>query len=209
MTRKIRNFTIISHIDHGKSTLADRFLELTKTISNQKMREQFLDQMSLEREKGITIRMHPVQLKYHWRDEDYLLNLIDTPGHIDFSYEVSRALAAVEGSVLLVDATQGVQAQTINHLKLAQEQNLIIVPAINKIDLSQADVPKAKKELADLLKIDPETILEISAKKGWGVENLLQEIIKKVPQPAQEEEKPFRGLIFDSHYDNFRGLLFI
>ena len=207
MTRKIRNFTIISHIDHGKSTLADRFLELTKTISNQKMREQFLDQMSLEREKGITIRMHPVQLKYHWRDEDYLLNLIDTPGHIDFSYEVSRALAAVEGSVLLVDATQGVQAQTINHLKLAQEQNLIIVPAINKIDLSQADVPKAKKELADLLKIDPETILEISAKKGWGVENLLQEIIKKVPQPAQEEEKPFRGLIFDSHYDNFRGTI--
>ena len=207
MTRKIRNFTIISHIDHGKSTLADRFLELTKTISNQKMREQFLDQMALEREKGITIRMHPVQLKYHWREEDYFLNLIDTPGHIDFSYEVSRALAAVEGSVLLVDAAQGVQAQTINHLKLAQEQNVVIIPAINKVDLSQADVAKAKQELAELLKITPETILEISAKKGWGVEELLREIITKVPSPAQEIEKPFRGLIFDSYYDNFRGTI--
>ncbi len=207
MKEKIRNFTIISHIDHGKSTLADRLLELTKTIPGPKMREQFLDQMELEREKGITIRMHPVQLKYSEAGENYLLNLIDTPGHIDFSYEVSRALAAVEGAVLLVDATQGVQAQTINHLKLAQEQKLVIVPVINKIDLPLAEKERAKQELAGLLKVKTETILEISAKKGWGVEALLREIIKRVPAPLQEEEQPFRGLIFDSSYDNFRGTI--
>ena len=207
MLRNIRNFTIISHIDHGKSTLADRLLELTKTIPEPKMREQFLDQMALEREKGITIRMHPVQIEYLWQGVSYLLNLIDTPGHIDFSYEVSRALAAVEGAVLLVDATQGIQAQTINHLRLAQKQNLIIIPVINKIDLSQADVSRAKNELADLLEIDPAVILEISAKKGWGVEKLLQRIIEEIPAPEQDEKKYFRGLIFDSHYDNFQGTI--
>ena len=207
MPRNIRNFTIISHIDHGKSTLADRFLELTKAIPAPKMKEQFLDQMALEREKGITIRMHPVQIQYVWQGQPYLLNLIDTPGHIDFSYEVSRALAAVEGAVLLVDATQGVQAQTINHLRLAQKQDLVIIPVINKIDLPQADISRVKDELANLLEIEPRLILEISAKKGWGIENLLQEIIKKVPAPKQEEEKPFRGLIFDSFYDRFRGTI--
>jgi GTP-binding protein LepA len=207
MKKKIRNFTIISHIDHGKSTLADRFLELTKTIPNSKMKEQFLDQMELEREKGITIRMHPVQLSYDQEGEKYLLNLIDTPGHIDFSYEVSRALAAVEGAVLLVDASQGVQAQTINHLRLAQKQELTILPVINKIDLPIAEKEKAKEELANLLKIDKEAILEISAKKGWGVEELLREIIRRFSPPAQDEEKPFRGLIFDSCYDNFRGTI--
>ena len=205
--RNIRNFTIISHIDHGKSTLADRLLELTKAVPDQKMKEQFLDQMALEREKGITIRMHPVQLHYVWQGQTYLLNLIDTPGHIDFSYEVSRALAAVEGAVLLVDATQGIQAQTINHLKLAQEQNLIIIPVINKIDLAQANIPQVRRELADVLKIDPKTILEVSAKVGWGAEKLLQEIIKRVPGPSQDTEKPLRGLIFDSYYDNFRGTI--
>ncbi len=205
MPRNIRNFTIISHIDHGKSTLADRFLELTKTIPEPKMKEQFLDQMALEREKGITIRMHPVQIEYVWQERPYLLNLIDTPGHIDFSYEVSRALAAVEGAVLLVDATQGIQAQTINHLRLAQKQNLKIIPVINKIDLSQADVPQAKSELADLLGVNPKVILEISAKKGWGIENLLQRIIQEIPAPDQDEQKYFRGLIFDSYYDTFQG----
>ena len=207
MKGKIRNFTVISHIDHGKSTLADRLLELTKAVPGTKMREQFLDQMDLEREKGITIRMHPVQLKYFEGGKNYLLNLIDTPGHIDFSYEVSRALAAVEGAVLLVDAAQGVQAQTINHLKLAQEQKLVIVPVINKIDLVLAEKEKAKQELADLLKVKTETVLEISAKQGRGIENLLREIIQRIPAPPQEEEKPFRGLIFDSSYDNFRGTI--
>ncbi len=199
----IRNFCIISHIDHGKSTLADRFLELTGTIAKEKMREQFLDSMDLEREKGITIKMQPVRMIYH----EYILNLIDTPGHVDFSYEVSRSLAAVEGAILLVDATKGIQAQTLANLELAQRQNLVIIPVINKIDLPQARITETEKEISDLLQINPSEILKISAKQGTNVEKVLEAVVNKIPKPEGEEGKPLAALIFDSKYDVYKGVI--
>jgi GTP-binding protein LepA len=210
---QIRNFVIISHIDHGKSTLADRFLELTKTIAKEKMRPQYLDSMDLEQERGITIKMHPVQMIYNLNSETYILNLIDTPGHVDFNYEVSRALAAVEGAILLVDASKGIQAQTIANLELTKKQNLVIIPVINKIDLAQARVKETEKEIADLLAIDTSEIIKISAKEGTNVEQVLQAVIKKIPSPKIDGGSPsansnqLRALVFDSKYDPFQGVL--
>jgi len=200
---KIRNFVIISHIDHGKSTLADRLLEITGTVEKGKMRPQYLDAMDLEREKGITIKMTPVKMMY----KDVMLNLIDTPGHIDFNYEVSRSLAAVEGAVLLVDATKGIQAQTITNLELAKKEGLTIIAAVNKIDSPQARTEEVKKEIADFLEIDEEEILSISAKTGENVELLLEKVIEKVDGPEVDEKKPLRALIFDSQYDTFLGVV--
>jgi len=203
----IRNFCIIAHIDHGKSTLADRFLELTSTVEKRKMKEQYLDTMDLERERGITIKLQPVRMNYNLEGYDYVLNLIDTPGHVDFSYEVSRSLAAVEGAVLLVDATKGVQAQTLANLYLAQQQKLVIVPVINKIDLPGSRVAEVEDEIQNLLG-DPEVeIFKISAKEGKGVEELLQAVVKKIPPPKVETNCPARALVFDSSYDAFKGVL--
>jgi GTP-binding protein LepA len=200
---EIRNFVVISHIDHGKSTLADRFLEITKTVDKSKMKEQYLDEMDLEREKGITIKMTPVRMIY----KGIILNLIDTPGHIDFNYEVSRSLAAVEGAVLLVDATKGIQAQTITNLELAKKEGLTIIPVVNKIDLPAARTDEVKKEIADFLGISPDEVMSISAKTGENVDILLDKIIEKVKAPDVLEDKPFRALIFDSQYDSFLGVV--
>lgn len=201
--KKIRNFVIIAHIDHGKSTLADRFLETTNTISQNKLTPQYLDGMALEKEHGITIKMHPVQMNY----DDFVLNLIDTPGHVDFTYEVSRALAAVEGAILLVDGIQGIQAQTLSNLQLAREQKLKIIGAINKIDLGIHDLENKKKELADLLNITSDDIVLVSAKTGQNVDLLLKKVITEVPEPVINEKLPFRALIFDSHYDYYKGVI--
>jgi len=207
--KNIRNFSIIAHIDHGKSTLADRMLELTHTIEKRKMMAQVLDSMDLERERGITIKMQPVRMDYELEGQNYILNLIDTPGHIDFSYEVSRALKAVEGSILLVDATQGVQAQTLTTLEMARESGLVLIPVLSKIDSPLARVDEIKMEVAVLLNIDPYNILEVSGKTGEGVENLLSEIIKRIPPPKQYEEVKDSGqaLVFDFKYDNHRGII--
>ncbi len=207
--KNIRNFSIIAHIDHGKSTLADRMLEITHTIEKRKMCEQVLDSMDLERERGITIKMQPVRMKWSHDGQEYILNLIDTPGHIDFSYEVSRALKAVEGSILLVDATQGVQAQTLTTLNMAKDQGLKIIPVVSKIDSPLAMVEGVKKEIAMLLEIDESEILEVSGKTGEGVENLLNEVIKRVPPPTSEllDTKIFRSLVFDFQYSNHRGVI--
>ncbi|HQK58514.1 MAG TPA: translation elongation factor 4 [Candidatus Pacearchaeota archaeon] len=205
---KIRNFVIISHIDHGKSTLADRFLEITGTVQKNKMRAQYLDAMDIEREKGITIKMTPVRM--FWKDkygEPVMLNLIDTPGHIDFNYEVSRSLAAVEGAILLVDATKGIQAQTITNLELAKQQSLVIIPVINKIDSPAARIDDVRKEIVEFLQIDPASILYISAKTGENVETLLEAVIEKIPEPPLNIDKPLRALIFDSNYDSFLGVV--
>ncbi|OIP75186.1 MAG: elongation factor 4 [Parcubacteria group bacterium CG2_30_36_18] len=202
-----RNFVILSHIDHGKSTLADRFLELTNTIPKEKMRPQYLDMMDLERGRGITIKMHPVRMTYTLNLKPYTLNLIDTPGHVDFSYEVSRSLAAVEGAILLVDATKGIQAQTLANLDLAKRQNLVIIPAVNKIDSPQAKIGETKTDLAKLLNIPEGEVFEISAKYGTNVEKLLQDVIEKIPCPKGNSEKPLRALIFDSKYDPFKGVV--
>jgi len=199
----IRNFCIIAHVDHGKSTLADRMLEVTGTVEKRKMKEQILDKMDLERERGITIKLAPVTMKY----KDYILNLIDTPGHVDFTYEVSRSLAAVEGAVLLVDASQGIQAQTIANLYLALEQNLAIIPVVNKIDLPAADVPGTKREIIRLLGCKESEILTSSGKTGAGVTEILQAVIERVPPPSGGSEKNFRALIFDSNYDEYRGVV--
>ena len=199
----IRNFCIISHIDHGKSTLADRFLELTGTVPKEKMRPQFLDLMDLERERGITIKMQPVRMKFG----KYILNLIDTPGHVDFSYEVSRSLAATEGAILLVDGAKGIQAQTISNLELARKQNLVIIPAVNKIDLANAKVEEVTLELANLLGIDKNEIIQISAKYGTNVEQLLESIIEKIPPPKGNPQNSLRALIFDSKYDPYLGVI--
>ena len=199
----IRNFVIISHVDHGKSTLADRFLELTSTIEKKKMRPQYLDMMDLEREKGITIKMQPVRMKFG----EYILNLIDTPGHVDFSYEVSRSLAAVEGAILLVDATKGIQAQTIGNLELAKKQKLTIIPVINKIDSPQARIVQTREEMVKLLDIDAGEIIEISAKQGTNVEQVLNAIIERVPPPKGDETQPLRALVFDSEYDAYKGVV--
>jgi len=203
----IRNFTIIAHINHGKSTLADRFLELTKTIEEKEMRPQFLNVMELERGKGITIKMHPVRMDYSFEDKPYILNLIDTPGHVDFSYEVSRSLAAVEGAVLLVDATKGIQAQTIYNLELAQKQNLVILPVVNKIDVPEARTEETKEELSKLLGVPKESVWAVSAKEGWNTKELLEEIIRKTPPPKIDLESPFKALIFDSQFDSFKGII--
>ena len=200
---KIRNFCIIAHIDHGKSTLADRLLEFTGTIESRKMTNQVLDRLDLERERGITIKLTPVRMNY----QGYQLNLIDTPGHVDFSYEVSRSLAAVEGAILLVDATQGIQAQTLANLYLALEQDLAIIPVINKIDLPAADVTKTKAEIIKLLGCSAEEIICASGKTGAGVADILDQIIKVVPAPFGQEDQPLRALIFDSNYDEYRGVV--
>ncbi|MDO8495716.1 MAG: translation elongation factor 4 [bacterium] len=199
----IRNFCIIAHIDHGKSTLADRLLELTGTIEKRKMQEQFLDQMELERERGITIKLQPVRMKY----QEYILNLIDTPGHVDFTYEVSRSLAAVEGAILLVDATKGVQAQTIANLHLAQQQRLVIIPVINKIDMPTARTKEVEEEIFNLLGVTPEEILKISAKSGEGVAAILKEVVRRVPPPKPPVDTNFRALIFDSVFDAYKGVI--
>lgn len=200
---EIRNFVIIAHVDHGKSTLADRFLELTGTVEGRRMREQFLDMHPLEREKGITIKMAPVRMAW----KGCILNLIDTPGHVDFSYEVSRALAAVEGAILLVDATQGVQAQTLANLKLAQNEGLVIIPAVNKIDLPSADVKKTEEELGVLLDVGVDEIFKISGKTGGGVESLLAAVVKKIPPPQEKIHNALRALIFDSLFDPYQGVI--
>ena len=215
--KHIRNFSIIAHIDHGKSTLADRMLEITHTIEARKMRDQVLDSMELERERGITIKMQPVRMEHVLEGQKYVLNLIDTPGHIDFSYEVSRALKAVEGSILLVDATQGVQAQTLTTLEMAKESGLVIIPVLSKIDSPLARIYEVKMEVAMLLDIDPDEILEVSGKTGEGVENLIAEIIKRIPPPKKnmetdgqkhyEEKDSVRALVFDFKYDNHRGVI--
>ncbi len=208
-TKKIRNFSIIAHIDHGKSTLADRMLEVTKTIESRKMRDQVLDNMELERERGITIKMQPVRMEHNFEGETYELNLIDTPGHIDFSYEVSRALKAVEGSILLVDATQGVQAQTLTTLAMARESGLVIIPVLSKIDSPLARVSEVKKEVALLLECDEDEILTVSGKTGEGVSSLLDEVIKRVPAPLEKyiDSGGFRALIFDFKYSNHKGVI--
>ncbi len=212
--KHIRNFSIIAHIDHGKSTLADRMIEVTGTIEKRKMKDQVLDSMELERERGITIKMQPVRMEYHSNgsgpmQEKYILNLIDTPGHIDFSYEVSRALKAVEGSILLVDATQGVQAQTLTTLQMARDSRLIIIPVISKIDSPLARVDEVKMEVALLLDIDPEIILLVSGRTGQGVPELLSEIVKRIPPPTKPDEVNSSGqaLVFDFKYDNHRGVI--
>ena len=199
----IRNFCIIAHIDHGKSTLADRFLEITKTVNERKMRDQILDQMELEQERGITIKLQPVRMQY----KNFVMNLIDTPGHVDFTYEVSRSLAAVEGAILLVDATQGVQAQTIANLYLALEQDLIIIPVLNKIDLPNADIESRAAEIIHLIGCKREDILTCSGKTGEGVPALLDAVIKRVPAPTDNSSKPCRAMIFDSFYDDYRGVV--
>ena len=202
----IRNFVIIAHVDHGKSTLADRLLELTGTVEARKMQPQYLDQMDLEREKGITIKMQPVRMAYEQAGRKFILNLIDTPGHADFSYEVSRALAAVEGAVLLVDAAQGVQAQTISNLHLARDQGLVIIPVINKIDLAGARVSEAEAELVSITGAAASDILKISAKTGAGVRELLRSIVERIPAPS-EGTGTARALIFDSQFDPYRGVI--
>jgi len=203
----IRNFCIISHIDHGKSTLADRFLELTKTVKQNKMHPQYLDRMPLERERGITIKLQPVTIKYNLKGEEYILNLIDTPGHVDFSYEVSRSLAAVEGAILLVDARQGVQAQTLANLYLAQKQGLKIIPVINKIDLPNIDLEKRKRELREFLNVQAEEIICVSAKDGTNVEEILKALIKKIPPPQGSSDSPFQALIYDSFFNDYKGVI--
>ena len=200
---KLRNFCIIAHIDHGKSTLADRMMELTGAVEKREMKQQLLDSMDLEREKGITIKLSPVRMR--WRGYD--LNLIDTPGHVDFSYEVSRSLQACEGAILVVDATQGVQAQTLTNVYLAMEADLKIIPVLNKIDLPASDVPKVTEELINLLGCSSDDIIKVSAKTGENVDQVLDAIIQQIPAPTGQTDKPLRALIFDSYYDDYRGVV--
>ena len=206
---KIRNFSIIAHIDHGKSTLADRILELTGALSKREMKDQILDNMDLERERGITIKLNAVKLNYHYKGEDYIINLIDTPGHVDFSYEVSRSLAACEGAVLVVDAAQGIEAQTLANLYLAMEQDLKIIPVINKIDLPNADIPRVKKELMDVLGFREDEIILASGKTGEGVKDIIEAVIERIPAPVINLDKPTRALIFDSYFDSYKGVVLL
>jgi GTP-binding protein LepA len=203
----IRNFAIIAHIDHGKSTLSDRMLEITQTIAKDKLGEQFLDQNPISKKRGITIKLAPVRMKYHHGGQEYMLNLIDTPGHVDFSYEVSRTLAACEGAVLLVDATQGIQAQTVAHFMAAKKEGLVMIPVINKIDLPGAQTESVIKELIEVFGFTREEILFISAKTGENVPLLLEKIVEKIPSPVGDTNAPLRALVFDAAYDEYRGVV--
>ena len=201
--KNIRNFCIIAHIDHGKSTLADRMMEMTGTVEKREMKSQLLDSMDLEREKGITIKLAPVRMRYKNID----LNLIDTPGHVDFSYEVSRSLQACEGAILVVDASQGIQAQTLSNVYLAMEQDLTIIPVLNKVDLPAADILRVSRQVINLLGCDENEIIHISAKTGQNVDKVLDAVVDKIPAPTGEVNDPTRALIFDSYYDDYRGVI--
>ncbi|MGQ9619923.1 MAG: translation elongation factor 4 [Bacteroidales bacterium] len=205
--KNIRNFCIIAHIDHGKSTLADRLLEKTNTLSDREFHDQVLDNMELEKERGITIKSHAIQMEYFFGGEKYILNLIDTPGHVDFSYEVSRSIAACEGALLVIDATQGIQAQTISNLYMALEHNLEIIPVLNKMDMANAMPDEVKEQIVDLIGCPKEDIIEASAKTGMGVDRILHDIIRKIPPPSGNPDAPLQALIFDSVFNPFRGII--
>ncbi len=205
--KNIRNFCIIAHVDHGKSTLADRLLQVTHTVSDRELKDQMLDQMDLERERGITIKLQPVRMDYVLNGEKYILNLIDTPGHVDFTYEVSRSLACCEGAILVVDSTQGIEAQTLANVHLAQEHNLKIIPVVNKIDLPNSDRKKTTEEIMNIFGFEEDEILYASGKTGEGVDGILKAVVERVPAPQGNPEAPFRGLIFDSVYDTHRGVI--